>query len=148
MATKLPKLCFESFRNKCEAVEIWLDQFNDFSILQDWRGPTKASSDPDHYIVEKRALEISTFRLGLPSTVLSVVKTMISPLLTDDASAPDAQDRFCGFGKNIFSSITLGKIPFWQSEWLFWSANRKIQNRLLTLKHGVNTTVFGASIEP
>ena len=96
MATKPPKLTFEAFKDKREAVEIWLDQFNDWCILQSWRDTSKPTSDHDHWKEDCYAKEISAFRLGMPPEVLRNIKTTVVPMMGNDDTAADALDRYSG----------------------------------------------------
>ena len=97
MATKPPKLTFEAFKDKREAVEIWLDQFNDWCVLQGWRDTSKPLSDHAHWTKEHHAKELSAFRLGLPPDVLRNVKTTIVPTMGTDPKAADADESYSGF---------------------------------------------------
>ena len=97
MATKPPKLTFEAFKDKREAVEIWLDQFNDWCILQSWRDTSKPTSDHDHWKEDCYAKEISAFRLGMPPEVLRNIKTTVVPMMGNDDTAADALDRYSGY---------------------------------------------------
>ena len=97
MASKPPKLSFEAFRDKREAVEIWLDQFNDWCVLQKWRDTTKPTTDNAHWKQENYACELSAFRLGLPADVLRVIKSTLEPQMGTDATAGDAKEKYRGY---------------------------------------------------
>ena len=80
--TKPPKLDLSTCEDKKEAVELWLDQFNDWCILQDWRDTEKAYTDRAHWKTAHYASEISAFRLALPLDVLKMVKSTIVPTMS------------------------------------------------------------------
>ena len=99
MATKPPpppKLLFDAFHDKREAVEIWLDQFNDWCVLQKWRDTTKPNTDIAHWKSDNYAQEISAFRLGLPADILRMVKSTLVPNMGTDSTAADAADNYSG----------------------------------------------------
>ena len=75
--SKPPKLDLGSCEDKKEAVELWLDQFNDWCVPQGFRDTTKATNDPGHWKSAHHASEISAFRLALPLDVLRMVKSIL-----------------------------------------------------------------------
>ena len=81
---KPPMLDLNMFEDKQEAVELWLDQFNDWCVLQEWRDVSKLSSNIEHWKDEHYAVEISAFRLALPLSVWRSVKATIVPTMTND----------------------------------------------------------------
>ena len=90
MATKPPKLSFDGYKDKREAVEIWLDQFNDWCALQGWRETSKPASDHSHGNTDKYAVDISALRLGMPPEVLRNVKSTLVPTIGTDPDDADA----------------------------------------------------------
>ena len=80
--TKPPQLNLSTCDDKRESIELWLEQFNDWCILQDWRDTTKPQSDCKHWQEEHYAPEISAFRLVLPLDVLRMVKSTIIPTMS------------------------------------------------------------------
>ena len=52
-----------------KAVELWLDPFNDWRVLQGWRDTAKYILDRDHWKSKNSAAETSAFRLALPTEV-------------------------------------------------------------------------------
>ena len=80
--SKPPKLDLGSCEDKKEAVELWLDQFNDWCVLQGFRDTTKATNDSDHWKSPHRASEISAFRRALPLDVFRMVKLTIVPTMS------------------------------------------------------------------
>ena len=96
MATKPPKLTFEVSADKKEAVELWLDQFNDWCILQGWRDVEKAPDDREHWKEANHAQEISAFRLALPPDVWRTVKSSVMPMMADTADETTTE-TFRGF---------------------------------------------------
>ena len=93
--TKPPKLDLGTCEDKKEAIELWLDQFNDWCILQGFRDTTKPTSDPGRWKTAYHALEISVFRLALPLDVLRMVKSIIVPTITTMSGEND-EDTFVG----------------------------------------------------
>ena len=87
MAGKPPKLCFDSL-DKQEAVELWLDQFNDGCILKGWQDVGKEPDDRDHWKAENYAQEISAFRLALPTDVWRMVKSSLVPMMASTGESP------------------------------------------------------------
>ena len=92
---KPPKLDLGTCEDKKEAVELWLDQFNDWCILQGFRDTAKATNDPSHWKRAHYAMEISAFRLALPLDVLRMVKSTIVPTITTTSGEND-EDTFIG----------------------------------------------------
>ena len=88
--TKPPKLVLAVCEDKKEAVELWLDQFNDWCVLQGWRDTTKPVTDTAHWKAEICA----TFRLALPFDVLRMVKSTIVPTMQ---SGDNKADGYIGF---------------------------------------------------
>ncbi|CAB4044017.1 Hypothetical predicted protein, partial [Paramuricea clavata] len=65
--TKPPKLDLGTCEDQKEPVELWLDQFNDWCILQEFRDTAKPTNyDPSQWKRAHYAMEISAFRLALP----------------------------------------------------------------------------------
>ena len=89
-----PKLSFNGYKDKREAVEIWLDQFNDWCVLQGWRYTSKPASDHGHWNMDKYAVEISPLRLGMPSEVLRNVKSTVVPMMCTDPDDVDADKQY------------------------------------------------------
>ena len=81
MATEPPKISFHRYKDKREAVKIWLDQFDDWCFLQGWRDTPKPASNHDHWNTDKYAVEISALRLGMPPEVLKNVKSTMVPTM-------------------------------------------------------------------
>ena len=79
MSSKPPKLSLETTVDKKEVVELWLDQFNDWCVLQGWRDVAKELSDRDHWKDDKYAEELSAFRLALHMEVWQMVKSTLVP---------------------------------------------------------------------
>ena len=79
--------------DKQESVELWIDQFNDWCTLQDWRDLTKDTSDKDHWKDDCYGLEISAFRLALPLTVWRTVKSTVVPTMTNDDNENTSSKR-------------------------------------------------------
>ena len=93
--TKPPKLDLGTCEDKKEAVELWLDQFNDWCILQGFRDTAKPTNDPIHWKRAHYAMEISAFILALPLDILRMVESTIVPTLTTTSGEND-EDTFIG----------------------------------------------------
>ena len=93
--SKPPKLDLGSCKDKKEAVELWLDQFNDWRVLQGFRDTAKPTNDPDHWKSAHHASEISAFRLALPLDVLRMVKSTIVPTMSTTIDE-STRDTFIG----------------------------------------------------
>ena len=70
--------------NKQESVELWIDQFNDWCVLLDWRDLSKSPSDKEHWKADCHGMEISAFHLALPLNVWRTVKSTVVPTMTND----------------------------------------------------------------
>ena len=81
---KPPVLDLSACPDDQESVELWLDQFNDWCTLQEWRDTTKLQSDNAHWKKDNYDLEVSAFRLALPINVWRTVKSTIVPTMTND----------------------------------------------------------------
>ena len=90
MATKPPKLSFDGNKDEREAVEIWLDQFRDWCVLQGWRDTSKPASDHSHWKTDKYAVDVSALRLGMHPEVLRNVKSTVVPTMGTDPENADA----------------------------------------------------------
>ena len=93
---KPPKLVLSAVEDKYESVDLWLDQFNDWCILQGWRDTSKTPDNNAHWKDANHAQEISAFRLGLPIEVLKLVKSSIVPYMSDIKS-DDTKDTYKGY---------------------------------------------------
>ena len=93
--SKPPKLDLGSCKDKKEAVELWLDQFNDWRVLQGFRDPAKPTNDPDHWKSAHHASGISAFRLALSLDVLRMVKSTIVPTMSTTIDE-STRDTFIG----------------------------------------------------
>ena len=98
--TKPPKLDINICEDKRESVELWLEQFDDWCMLQGFRDPKK---DPrtsfDHWKKDHHAEEISAFRLALPIDMLKMVKSTVVPNMQTQKSEDDAvaNQTYIGF---------------------------------------------------
>ena len=88
---KPPMLDLSTCEDKQESVELWLDQFNDWCILQDYRDTAKVPTGNAHWIADQYPSEISAFRLALPVPVWRMMKTTIVPTMTQDNNASTSQ---------------------------------------------------------
>ena len=112
MATEPPKVSFDGNKDKREAVEIWLDQFNAWCVLQGWRDTSKPASEHSHWNTDRYAVEISALCLGMPPEVLRSVKSTVVPTVGTDPSWR------CG-GRQAVFRIPVGMAKFY-SFTLFW----------------------------
>ena len=70
--------------NKQESVELWIDLFNGWCVLQDWRDLSKSPSEKEHWKAVCYGMELSAFRLALPLNVWRTVKSTVVPTMTSD----------------------------------------------------------------
>ena len=94
---KPPKLSFDGCKDKREAVEIWLDKFNDWCVLQGWRDTSKPASHHDHWNTDKYAVEISALRFGMPPKVLRNVKSTVVSTMGTDPNDAGADKEYSGY---------------------------------------------------
>ena len=109
--TKPPKLDLGACEDKGEIVELWLNPFNNWFVLQGFRDTAKSTIDPAHWKSAHHASEISAFRLALPVDVLRTVKSTISPTIATTS------------GKNNGNTF-IGNPCVWQRKLLFYYAGQ------------------------
>ena len=75
---KLPELSLTG--NKKDNLRLW---FNDYCVIKEYRDPSKTDHD-EHYLPNKRALEIASFRSALSDETLNIVQYIIEPAISED----------------------------------------------------------------
>ena len=149
MATKPPKLSFHVNKDKGETVQTWLDQFNDWCVLQGWRDTTKPASEHSHWNTDKYVVEISALRLFMPPQVLRSVKSTVVPTMGTDPDDADADKQYCGYPwvwQNFILSHYAGQDTVLVERMTFLDMCKHRHHKALqSLRLAANTMCFDAS---